>query len=884
MQHKKTLCKYTAMMMLMMLLFSVLPLSALATNAEDILAALPDPVKWTDPNDPDNPYPYGLPVDTIYPAEFNDAATFALTPRAQGRIPDEMWDNSILRALEYTGYDVQWLKDNNKLYTSQYIASSLKNNRPSVLSDIGYYSSGACPNGDETVNDSSTVTGKAPKISYFENNGMVCASFVTYYLCNYLPNIEGVDTSVLYEKAKAVGADPDHKGVYYLTTVTLWKNVLDYFSSKADGGVTKYTDAKTAYKNLVPGDVIVFANDGKLVHIGIYAGEYDLYSNGYSMGVYHFLIHVGNSRGPEINTVEYMASSGSKASTPIAWYHLEFNDADVPTSGYIEVKKEDENSNALAGAVFTAENNSTGERFTIGPTNANGYAKSTEIPFGTYVVTETAFPEGYAASGQTSWTVTLDENTPEQTISIRAVNTLKKWRVTVTKKDSETGTARADATLDGAVYGLYKDGALLKQHTVKNGTFTTDSYPCGTGYTLKEISAPKGYQLNTTVYNLDDYSASGKCTDPLTTAQVTVTEDIITGQIKIIKRTLNPVDNATAPENGAVFRYWLKSAGSYDSCPDNLKGTMTTGADGVAVSTKLPYGTYVVEQISGAEGTDLVPSFEAAVTETGKIYTYTKDNPYWTGTVSILKVEEETNTPLIAKFNLLDANQNVLESKSTDMDGTVSFTTKLVYGKTYYLQEAEAPTGYILDDTLHVVTVTEPEQKITKKLVNFPDMGSIALEKMSISGEPLAGVKFRLDYSTDGQSWTPVTKRDEGSAVTLGGCTSEGLTDGCLITDGRGLLVFSGLRISNQNSKVYYRLIECASADGYTMMTEPAYEGELPLDGSNHITITAINSHVFELPHTGNPGMITVPFGVMMLCIAGCMVFSFVPVYRRKED
>jgi hypothetical protein len=141
----------------------------------------------------------------------------------------------------------------------------------------------------------------------------------------------------------------------------------------------------------------------------------------------------------------------------------------------------------------------------------------------------------------------------------------------------------------------------------------------------------------------------------------------------------------------------------------------------------------------------------------------------------------------------------------------------------------------------------------------------------------MEGVKFRLDYSTDGQNWKSVTKRDVGSKVTLGGCTSAGLTDGCLTTDASGLIVFTGLRISTQNQKVYYRLIECSTGNGASMLVEPAYEGELPMDGSKDITVTAVNAQVFELPHTGRTGMITVPFGVMMLSIAGWTVFYFAP-------
>ena len=547
-------------------------------------------------------------------------------------------------------------------------------------------------------------------------------------------------------------------------------------------------------------------------------------------------------------------------------------------NGDLEIIKTSSSGN-VSGFQFRVQGNGIDKTVT---SDSTGKIKVENLQDGTYTVTELLPNDsGWYCTSTNPQTVKVEAG---KTSSVSFNNEKKQWRVTVYKEDRETGGAQADATLDGAVYGLYKDGVLLEEYTVKNGTFTTDAYYCDTGFTLKEISAPPGYQLDTTVYNLDAYSASGECTDPLTTSQVTVLEDVITGLIEIIKRTLNPVSNETAPESGAVFRYYLKSAGSYDACPSDQKGTMTTGTDGKARSKELPYGTYVVEQVSGAEGTDLVDSFEVVVSENGQIYTYNKDNPYWTGSVSIVKVEEGTTTPLVATFVLLDESKAVLETVTTGADGKASFSTRLVYGKTYYVQETVAPEGYVLDETQHPITVTERDQGITKTQENIPEEGSISVKKVDTRGTPMEGVKFRLDYSTDGQNWKPVTKRDAGTEVTLGGCTSAGLENGCLTTDASGLIVFTGLRISGQNQKVYYRLIECSTKDGSSMLVEPAYEGELPMESSKDITVTAVNSQVFELPHTGRTGMITVPFGVMMLCIAGCTVFCFAPRKQKKED
>lgn len=545
----------------------------------------------------------------------------------------------------------------------------------------------------------------------------------------------------------------------------------------------------------------------------------------------------------------------------------------APDTGDLEIVKTS-SSGSVSGFQFRVQGNGVDKTVT---SDADGKIRVNGLKAGTYTVTEILPSDsGYYCTSTNPQSVTVESG---KVASVTFNNELKKWRVVVTKKDGDTDTAQADATLDGAVYGLYKNGTLQKQYTVKNGVFTTDSYLCGTGYSLKEISAPPGYQLDTTVYNLDSYSSPGSCTGSLTTSQVTVLEDVITGNFQITKRTLNPVSGATAPESGAAFRYYLKSAGSYDACADSMKGTLTTDSSGIGKSKELPYGTYVVEQTGGTTGTDFVDSFEVTISEQGKTYSYTKDNPWWTGTVSVVKYEEGTTTPLMVKFNLLDADQNVLETGTTDTNGKLSFNTKLVYGLTYYVQEAEAPEGYVLDETLHPVTITERDQEVTLTLENRPEEGSISVKKVDTQGNAMPGVKFLLEYSTDGSNWEPVTYREEDSLVRVGGCTSKDLSNGTLTTGSDGILTFTGLRINTQIGKVYYRLTELSTGDGSTMLIEPAYEGQLPLDGSKDISVTVVNSGTFELPHTGSNSTALLQIA-QLLCFACLLGLLLV---RRKE-
>ena len=112
--------------------------------------------------------------------------------------------------------------------------------------------------------------------------------------------------------------------------------------------------------------------------------------------------------------------------TMAAAYRVEYS---VEEYGAIEVYKKDPNGNKLSGAKFKVANQS--HTLYIGPTDANGYAKVDKVPYGTYTVTETVFPTGYEASGQTSWTVTVGATT--QKVTINAVNKKKPFDLKIQK-------------------------------------------------------------------------------------------------------------------------------------------------------------------------------------------------------------------------------------------------------------------------------------------------------------------------------------------------------------------------------------------------------------------------------------------------------------------
>ena len=720
---------------------------------------LPAPIEEYFPFEPSIQYPYGIPVENFYPSEVLGenpfgVAMFASDPYAvapladMSAIPENMYDNAILRALEYTGYDVQWLKDNGYLYVAQYVSSNINSSNPDVLSDIGYDDYAPFLNGDETVADSSTVSGKAPDIAKFEEQGLVCASFVSYFINNYLPNIEGINTSHIHEAIKATTMN---NGSYSTASVWSWSTGLNNLAAKAGSGVTKYTDATTAYANLVPGDVIIFSDsDGDLAHAAIYAGTYDFYNtSGTNRGKYHFIIHVGNSRGPEISTVEYMANAGSKSSSPSAWYHLDVNDI-VNETGFIEVYKEDTNGNDLSGAKFKAVDQATGDVFYIGPTNSSGYAKSGELPFGTYKVTETVFPTGYGPSGTTQWTVTLDKNTPNHTITITAVNEKITGGLTI-QKATNTGN-----DLDGWVFGVYTDAACTKPipgspfTTPSNGKITITGLEPGTYY-VKETSSSIDYWVT------DNGVKSVKVTDGSNeTVYVTNTNY---GYGKIIKKT-----NTGTNLSGWKFNVYTNSA-----LTQKVPGSpFTTDANGLIVMDLEP-GTYYVQEV---DESDKYPdwAFDTTVRTLKVEVNTTKSVTFTNNQAGYAEIVKKTNTGGSLggwKFNVysdVDCTKLVAGSPfTTDTDGVI--TVKVAPG-TYYVKEVDESDEYPLwnfDTTTRKVVVKAGETGSVT--FNNTHYGYGQIVKKTNTGGTLDGWKFNI-YSDEActklVSGSPFTTDSQG--------------------------------------------------------------------------------------------------------------------------
>lgn len=329
-------------------------------------------------------------------------------------------------------------------------------------------------------------------------------------------------------------------------------------------------------------------------------------------------------------------------------------------------------------------------------------------------------------------------------------NVLKKWNLTVTKTDAETKSAQGDATLTGAVYGIYENGKLVDKYiTDKNGSFTTSYYVCGDNWTLKEIEPSEGYLLDETEYHIG--AEEKKYTIENNSISMGVTEDILKGKIAIIKHTDDGSTKIETPEKGAEFQVYLKSAGSYAKTKEFERDTLICDEYGFAETKNLPYGTYTVHQTKGWNGTEFIADFDVFVNEDGKTYKYLINNASLESYVKIVKVDSETGKQIPyagAGFQIYDSKGNKVTMKYTyptvteidtfytNSEGYLITPETLPYGKGYSVIEVQAPYGYILDSTPVYFDITaentSEENGITivkTEKKNTPQKGTITVEK-----------------------------------------------------------------------------------------------------------------------------------------------------------
>lgn len=386
------------------------------------------------------------------------------------------------------------------------------------------------------------------------------------------------------------------------------------------------------------------------------------------------------------------------------------------TSGIIRVNKTAED-NIIGDREFKISWTENGVEHTKNAvTNADGIAEFSGLhvyDFGSkdaisYNIAEVNTEERYEIPKAQD--VTLTGGNADLTVDVSFENRLKKFTAEVTKKDSESVSSQGDATLAGAVYGLYCNGERVATYTTdENGHFITDEFVCG-NYTLQELTPSQGYQLNDEIYNIgaepENYQIE---TNPLS---LDVTEDVIKGKISIIKHSDDDENVVENFESGAEFEIFLKSAGSYDAAKDSEKDYLITDENGFADSKLMPYGIYTVHQTKTVNDAEFVPDFDVFIAENEKTYEYILNDAPFKSYIHITKIDAESGKTIAyegAGFQIFDSENNLVnmgvDTFYTNSEGFLITPETLPYGD-YTLVEVQAPFGYILDKTPVPFSVT----------------------------------------------------------------------------------------------------------------------------------------------------------------------------------
>ena len=398
----------------------------------------------------------------------------------------------------------------------------------------------------------------------------------------------------------------------------------------------------------------------------------------------------------------------------------------------------------------------------------------------------------------------------------------EKGSLTINKVDAETGKALA-----GVTYRLYDSAGkkVADVTTGADGKAVLADLPQGR-YSYQEISAPSGYVVDNTKYQITITATALNITQKRTNTPAKAS-------IEIVKVD---ADHKT-PLQGAGFRLYDTSGKQVAEGNTDVNGKLTF--------SNLRLGSYTYKEFKAPNGYVLDDTaYSAVLNQNGQVLKVTRENIPVKGSIEVLKVDAETKQPLAGVvYYLFDADGNKVADGTTDATGKVTFSG-LRLGK-YAYQEISTVDGYVLDETKYDFNLTTANLNIKVTRENAPAKGSITVRKVDATGAPLAGAELLLETSADGKTWTEVGK---------------------ITTDSTGIAKWENLKTG-----VQYRVTETKSPAGYTLLTEPLFAGTL--DSSNRdVTITACNNAGFALPFTGGTGFTTY---ILLAALMRCMGVYF---------
>ena len=465
------------------------------------------------------------------------------------------------------------------------------------------------------------------------------------------------------------------------------------------------------------------------------------------------------------------------------------------TAGSITVKKVDEKGKPLAGAEFMLLPGGTKKT-----TDNSGAAEFTGLEAGKYFIIEKTAPKGYGGYDGTvtveikaDGTATVDDlpkgiSFAGETVTLTWTNTRDKGSISITK------TGSANNPLQGAVFGLYKDAAAAEkpidtQQTDKNGKALFADLAAGTYY-VKEIAAPNGYALDTTVRG---FTIGGdNAWDVKTEIKNTLKEYSLT----LVKKG----------DDGKLLQGVEFTLSGNDIDPM----TAESGPNGVVTFEGLAFGEYTITEVEAPQGYVKAKPINVTIDEKNTVGAYTPNQAVDGGTITnehtvltVLKIDDADKKRLAgATFRIknsagqyVSAENGKFKAFVSDEGGASVFETGedgkftleyLPVGNNYELEEISAPQGYIKVKGTTSFNIVKAQETVS--VGNSLIKGTLKLVKKDQHGKLLNGIEFVLKKG--GQY---VTANGGNSRYTYTGLANNKEAATKLKTDENGRMEISGL-------------------------------------------------------------------------------------------
>ena len=381
--------------------------------------------------------------------------------------------------------------------------------------------------------------------------------------------------------------------------------------------------------------------------------------------------------------------------------------------GKLVITKIDDANKPLANVKFNIYD-SEGYYLKSVVTDTQGKA-SVDVDYGTYYFKEAEAPAGYIMD-ETMYKFSVDSE--NRTFYKIVTNERYKGTLLIVKTDDE------QTPIQGVTFNILDaQGNVIKTIvTNEEGLAGVKNIPLGTYY-YQEIDGPENIVIDTNKYEFKIESNNQ-------VIRKDIVNEKVKGSLKIIK-----VDEENKPIAGVKF----------DILDSNKKvlETITTDANGIAVSSKLLKGTYYYKE-TYVPGDYIIDSkeYEFNIEKHNEVIEKTIINYQARGSLKIIKYNNAGEYIANVKFNILDADKNVVDTIVTDKNG-IAVSKKLPLGQ-YYYQEIEAPENVVMDTTIRSFVLTSKDQVITKNIVNKLVDGKLKIIKVDENNKPLKGVKFNI--------------------------------------------------------------------------------------------------------------------------------------------